>query len=594
MIDGAQGLAALIPSGSGSSTLYSVNLATGATTTIGSIGGPTPVIDIALLAPGQTVYGLTSANSLIAFASNTPDTTIRNQAITGMLPGEVALGIDFRPATGGLYAVGSSGRLYTINPTTAVASIVGAGVPFSPALQGNRVSIDFDPATDRLRVVSDIGQDLVINPDDGLVESSDPPLTYVAGDPSAGLAPDVVGIAYTGAVGSAGSTMYGIDSARDNLVRETVDNSGNLATVGAIGQATTNFTGFDIASNGQAFASLTPPGSPTSLFTTINLTTGAATPIGAIAGGVTVADLAVAPSGLAQFASPAYSVSTASPSVTLVVNRVSGSTGTSTVDFATSNGSAQAGVDYFATSGVLTFGPGETSKAIFVTLIPGSVTSGSRTFNVTLTPVQGGLGVGSIASAVVTINALAPASTGTLRSADFQGPAPAVSSVLLSFSGPIDPNLASDPSRFAVEATALKSSTATAVSIASATYSVTAHTVLLTFTSPIALAPLSAPPGLGDRARPERGQRDPGLHPPARPDRPLPRRRRRPRDPEPDRAKGLARRDPPGQRRGPGRLGGRPRMGRHRRRGGETRLQPQDLDRPLHHQRCGSGCPEKS
>src|SRR5436305_13648743 len=53
-------------------------------------------------------------------------------AITGWQPAEVSQGIAVRPATGELYLVGSSSRLYRLNPATGVATAVG--VPFVPAL----------------------------------------------------------------------------------------------------------------------------------------------------------------------------------------------------------------------------------------------------------------------------------------------------------------------------------------------------------------------------------------------------------------------------------------------------------------------------
>ena len=43
----------------------------------------------------------------------------RRSAITGLLGGETILGIDFRPATGALYGLGSTSRLYTIDTSPA-------------------------------------------------------------------------------------------------------------------------------------------------------------------------------------------------------------------------------------------------------------------------------------------------------------------------------------------------------------------------------------------------------------------------------------------------------------------------------------------
>src|SRR4030095_15839230 len=78
--------------------------------------------------------------------------------------GENVLGIDFRPATGELYGLGSTSRLYRIDIANGAAVQVGAG-PFSPLLSGTDFGFDFNPQSDRIRVVSDAEQNLRLNPD---------------------------------------------------------------------------------------------------------------------------------------------------------------------------------------------------------------------------------------------------------------------------------------------------------------------------------------------------------------------------------------------------------------------------------------------
>ncbi|MDB5329994.1 MAG: hypothetical protein JWP03_1145 [Phycisphaerales bacterium] len=73
-----------------------------------------------------------------------------------------------------------------------------------------------------------------------------------------------------------------------------------------------------------------------------------------------------------------------------------------TVDFATSNGSAFAGIDYTATSGTLTFAPGITSMTISVPVLPNAAASGTHTFTLTLSNPQGA-GI-SATNAIGTIN----------------------------------------------------------------------------------------------------------------------------------------------------------------------------------------------
>ena len=93
--------------------------------------------------------------------------------VTGLSASETLLGIDYRPADGLLYALGSAGNVYTIAPSTGVATLKAAlkaapgdDDPFA-ALSGNDFAVDFNPVADRMRVVSNLGQNLRINVDTG-------------------------------------------------------------------------------------------------------------------------------------------------------------------------------------------------------------------------------------------------------------------------------------------------------------------------------------------------------------------------------------------------------------------------------------------
>jgi CSLREA domain-containing protein len=102
--------------------------------------------------------------------------------------------------------------------------------------------------------------------------------------------------------------------------------------------------------------------------------------------------------GLVQFGATTMSVREDLSTLTIPVNRVGGSSGPLTVNFATANNTAVAGQDYTAVSGTLTFADGETSKTISLPIINDNVVEGSETMFVTLsspaTPaVVGALGV---------------------------------------------------------------------------------------------------------------------------------------------------------------------------------------------------------
>jgi hypothetical protein len=247
-------------------------------------------------AGAATVYGLTTTNSLVVFDSATPGTASAALPVTGLVAGDTLVGLDFRPANGQLYGLGSGSRLYSINRVTGVATQVGSSGAFT--LSGTSFGFDFNPTVDRIRVVSDADQNLRLNPDTGGLAATDVALTYAAGDPNVGQNPNVVGSAYTNNFGgSTTTTLYGIDSALDLLAIQNPPNNGTLNTTGALGVNTTDRVGFDIFTDAgggnNGFASLTV-GTTSNLYT-INLTTGAATLVGAVDGGVLLNDIAVQP-----------------------------------------------------------------------------------------------------------------------------------------------------------------------------------------------------------------------------------------------------------------------------------------------------------
>ncbi|HLJ95082.1 MAG TPA: DUF4214 domain-containing protein, partial [Gemmataceae bacterium] len=107
--------------------------------------------------------------------------------------------------------------------------------------------------------------------------------------------------------------------------------------------------------------------------------------------------------GQVQFASAAFSANVTGGSAVVTVSRTNGSTGTVTVQYATSDGTAQAGVRYTATSGTLLFANGVTSQTITIPLLNPPTVHGNQTVNVTLSNATGGATLGTPTSAVLTI-----------------------------------------------------------------------------------------------------------------------------------------------------------------------------------------------
>jgi hypothetical protein len=121
----------------------------------------------------RTFYATNTAGKLLQFNSNNPR-KLRSKQITGLPMGVSIKGIDFRPASGDLYALGSDRVVYRLNPRTAIA--VPEGKSFdqtSSILSGNFNGFDFNPTVDKIRVTSDAGDNLRLNPDDGTLLSVD-------------------------------------------------------------------------------------------------------------------------------------------------------------------------------------------------------------------------------------------------------------------------------------------------------------------------------------------------------------------------------------------------------------------------------------
>jgi glucose/arabinose dehydrogenase len=85
------------------------------------------------------------------------------------------------------------------------------------------------------------------------------------------------------------------------------------------------------------------------------------------------------------------------------INRVGGTVGTATVNFATANGTAIAGSDYSATSGTLTFNPGDSSKLVTVAIATDTLIEANETFRLQLSNATGGATIGTRNSATLFI-----------------------------------------------------------------------------------------------------------------------------------------------------------------------------------------------
>jgi hypothetical protein len=226
----------------------------------------------------EQVVAATESNRLVTMLSTSPGNIQRDVPITRLAAGDQIVALDVRPQTGQLYGLGSSSRIYVINPLTGEAAQVGAQ-PFTPTLAGTSFGFDFNPTVDRIRVISDAEQNLRVNPTTGDVSNTDTNLAYAAGDPGAGTNPDAGGAAYSNNAADATSTqLYAIDTARDVLVRQDPPNAGTLNTVGALTVDAVEPVGFDVAGANRAVAALRLAGQPQADLYVVDLATGRAAP----------------------------------------------------------------------------------------------------------------------------------------------------------------------------------------------------------------------------------------------------------------------------------------------------------------------------
>jgi hypothetical protein len=317
------GTAVVRASGRTQDELVNINLSTGVVTTAGPIS-TTGIIGIALQQPAATPIFALSADGtqlyrMLSTSLNSPETL----NIAGIVAGETLVGIDFRPQTGQLYALGvndaaDNGTVYVIDPQTGAASVVGTAgsvsfvdttgalVDLPPPSAG--YGFDFNPTVDRIRVVTGTGLNLRLHPDTGApVDGNNNAADGINPDGSINGQPGVMGVtaaAYTNSFGqplSGGvTTQYVIDAATNTLYIQNPPNNGTL-TAGqtiTVNGNTLDFSkanGFDIPSTvsvttsaasatGLGFAALTL-GSTTRLYS-IDLSNGRATDMGVLPAGV--------------------------------------------------------------------------------------------------------------------------------------------------------------------------------------------------------------------------------------------------------------------------------------------------------------------
>jgi hypothetical protein len=299
--------------GSTVDSLYMIDLTSGEFTNLGPIGNGIPISNIALYIDrtvppliGNLIYGL-SGNNLIEFDSQNPGFIRSYKSITGLTAGQTIAGMDVRPATGELYALGydttnNNSQLYTIDMMTAMATAIDS-TPIQLMLGTGHIGFDFNPTVDRIRVVAENDTNYRLHPTTGAIAAIDQGLAYGASDINNGTDPNVGTAAYLNSyIGTGTTLLYTIDDSLAILTTQNPPNAGTLNTVGPLG---INLNPADLSvdmdiyfnpmtSSNTAYVNANTDADNRDALYTIDLATGTATNLGTIGSGIMVKDIAVA------------------------------------------------------------------------------------------------------------------------------------------------------------------------------------------------------------------------------------------------------------------------------------------------------------
>jgi hypothetical protein len=205
-------------------------------------------------------------------------------------------------------------------------------------------------------------------------------------------------------------------SADAGTVTLTLNRAGNTLVSTTVGYATADgsaLAGRDYAAAsgtvsfaaGQASKTISipvltnPSGAPSVAFSVSLLD-----PTGAVIGAAGTAVVTVTnPSAVVAFDGTTLTVSNDDGVASLLVRRTGNTSLAGSVTYTTFSNTAVAGQDYAAATGVLSFGPGEVTKSVEVSLLTNALAPASRTFHVTIGGASGSSVVGDADTAVVTV-----------------------------------------------------------------------------------------------------------------------------------------------------------------------------------------------
>lgn len=254
--------------------------------------------------PAATAFGSPEAvglagdgTKLVGLDLDRPWRTSDARSLKGFVQDTALIGIDYRVQDGELYGVGNKGGIYILDFRRGKAELQDR--PRVTLDGSGSYGVDFNPAANALRIVSTAGTNLRVPFATAAAAIVDGPLNRPAVAPATGTVPatGVTAAAYTNndLDATSATTLFVLDTERDQVAIQSPANSGTTAPTGALGLDATGNVGFDIYSDlrkGKTRTNAAYAVSGGSLFE-VDLLTGAATSTGKI-GARGVTDLAVA------------------------------------------------------------------------------------------------------------------------------------------------------------------------------------------------------------------------------------------------------------------------------------------------------------
>ena len=154
--------------------------------------------------------GVLEDGRMVRFSSQQPAALSTPRRPVGLVPGERRVAVSDGPR--GLVGVGSSARLYALDPDSGRAQPIGA--PFEQGLRGTRFSLAAGSGASSARLLSDVGQDLVVDLETGAAQRG-PGLTRADDGATARPAADV----------AADGRLVGVQLGPATFLRETAPGS---------------------------------------------------------------------------------------------------------------------------------------------------------------------------------------------------------------------------------------------------------------------------------------------------------------------------------------------------------------------------------